>query len=163
MLNQAKPFRRRPYTLSPDAPPLWHALAMLDAGDREPAMTALESVLQGSGDPVERAIAHYSRGIVAARDPALMEELARREVVLEICPTSNLRTGALRDEGQLAEVVATLQDAGVPLVIATDGPEMIGTRLRTEHELLVACGALTVEQAREADARAHRVSVLART
>lgn len=99
-------------------------------------------------------------GIIAAMDPRLLEEVLEAGVVLEICPTSNVRTGAVRDEEQMAEVVFALESAGVPLVIATDGPEMIGTRLRAEHAMLVRRGALTVEGARRANARGHEVSFI---
>ncbi len=34
-------------------------------------------------------------GIASIHDPALMDLLADRRIPLEICPTSNLRTGAL--------------------------------------------------------------------
>ena len=68
--------------------------------------------------------------------------------MLEICPTSNVRTGAVRDEAQMAEIVFELEAAGIPMVIATDGPEMIGTRLRAEYAMLVRLGALSAEAAR---------------
>jgi len=68
LLSQTRPFRRRPYALSPEAPQLWHALAALDAGDRRNARAALDTVLETSGDPVERGMAHYYRGVLAARD-----------------------------------------------------------------------------------------------
>jgi aminodeoxyfutalosine deaminase len=81
-----------------------------------------------------------------------------RGTVLELCPTSNLRTGAVRSEAQLAEIVFELQSSGARIVVATDGPEMVGTRLRAEYARLVRLGALTREQAREANARAHEVT-----
>lgn len=71
MLSQAGVFRRRPYTLSPNAPLLWRGLAALDtlgAGDREQALVALDSTLQNSTHPVERRMAHYYLGALAARD-----------------------------------------------------------------------------------------------
>ena len=40
-------------------------------------------------------------GILAARDPALMDALRAAGIVLEICPTSNLLTKALRDEDEV--------------------------------------------------------------
>ena len=80
--------------------------------------------------------------------------------MLEICPTSNVRTGAVRDEEQMAEIVFGLEAAGVPLVIATDGPEMIGTRLRAEYAMLVRRGALSLGGARAANDRGHRVSFI---
>ena len=74
-------------------------------------------------------------------EPRLLSDAPwRRGVVLEVCPTSNVRTGAVRDEEQMAEIVFGLEAAGVPLVVATDGPEMIGTRLRAEYAMLVRRG-----------------------
>ncbi len=58
----------------------------------------------------------------------------------------------------MAEIVFALRAAGVEVVIATDGPEMIGTRLRAEYAMLVRLGAFTKAQAREMNARAHEVS-----
>ena len=69
--------------------------------------------------------------------------------------------GEVRGEEQAAEIVYSLQAAGVGLVVATDGPEMIGTRLRAEYGMLTRLGALTPEQAHEANERAHRVSFVA--
>ena len=111
---------------------------------------------------LELGVDRIGHGIIAAQEPRLVEQILRREVVLEVCPTSNIRTRAVHDEVQMAEVVYALQSDGVPLVLATDGPEMIGTRLRAEHALLVRLGALTADQAREANRRAHRVSFVSR-
>ena len=44
------------------------------------------------------------------------------------------------------------------IVLATDGPEMIGTRLRAEYQMLVRLGALSRERARAINERAHEVS-----
>jgi adenosine deaminase len=93
-------------------------------------------------------------------EPRLLELVLERGTVLEICPTSNVRTGAVRDEVQMAEIVFGLESAGVPLVVATDGPEMIGTRLRAEYAMLVRYGALSAEGARRANERGHRVSFI---
>ncbi len=68
MLSQAGTFRRRPYTLSPDAPLLWRGLAALDASDREQALVALDSVLRNPTDSVEQGMAHYYLGVLAAQD-----------------------------------------------------------------------------------------------
>jgi adenosine deaminase len=99
-------------------------------------------------------------GIITAMDPRLQEAVLEAGVVLEICPTSNVRTGAVRDADQMAEIVFELETAGVPIVIATDGPEMIGTRLRAEYAMLVRRGALSPEAARRANARGHAVSFI---
>ena len=54
-------------------------------------------------------------GILAAGDAELMKELREREVVLEICPTSNLLTKALADEEAVRDVFRTFVENGVAL------------------------------------------------
>jgi aminodeoxyfutalosine deaminase len=72
-------------------------------------------------------------GIGAAGDPRLLEHLAEHGIPLEVCPTSNLRTGAVRDiaEHPLPALVA----AGVPVTLATDDPGMFHTDLDAEYLL----------------------------
>jgi adenosine deaminase len=94
-------------------------------------------------------------GILAARDDALMDALRETEIVLEICPTSNLLTKALPDEDAVRDTFQTFVDRGVLFTIATDGPEMMRTHLRDELELLVRIGALDREQVTQANARGH--------
>jgi adenosine deaminase len=107
---------------------------------------------------LDLGVDRIGHGIIAAFDDELLARVREAGVTLEICPTSNLRTRAVRDESQMAEIVYALAAAGVRLVVATDGPEMIGTRLRAEHAMLVRLGALTAEQARAANSLAHEVS-----
>jgi adenosine deaminase len=97
-------------------------------------------------------------GILAARDPSLMRELVSREIVLEICPTSNLLTKALSGEDELHDTIAAFVQHDVPFTIATDGPEMMRTRLRDEFELLLRIGALDDSRLREANDRGHEAS-----
>jgi adenosine deaminase len=97
-------------------------------------------------------------GILAAGDEELMRDLKQAEVVLEICPTSNLLTKALKDEDAVREVFRTFVEHGVRFTIATDGPEMMHTHLRDEFELLLRIGALTQEELDEANLRGHESS-----
>jgi adenosine deaminase len=97
-------------------------------------------------------------GILAAGDEGLMRTLRESEVVLEICPTSNLLTKALPDEGAIRDVFRTFVAHGVRFTIATDGPEMMRTHLRDEFDLLLRTGALTQEELDEANARGHEAS-----
>lgn len=70
-------------------------------------------------------------GIAAVHDPALMELLAERGIVLEVCPTSNVctRSTPSLDEHPLPALVA----AGVPVTINSDDPPMFGTTLTREY------------------------------
>jgi aminodeoxyfutalosine deaminase len=77
-------------------------------------------------------------GIRAVDDAALLAELVDRRIVLDVCLTSNLRTG----------VVASLEDhplpalraAGIPCSINTDDPAMFGTDLGREYDLAAQLG-----------------------
>src|SRR6266568_2441194 len=99
-------------------------------------------------------------GILAAGDEELMTALREAEIVLEICPTSNLLTKALPDEDAIRDTFRTFVDHGVRFTIATDGPEMMRTHLRDELELLLRIGALSAEELDEANARGHEVSFI---
>jgi adenosine deaminase len=89
-----------------------------------------------------------------------MAALREREIVLEICPTSNLLTKALADEDAVRETFRVFSENGVPFTIATDGPEMMRTHLRDEFDLLLRVGALNEDELRAANARAHEASFL---
>jgi len=99
-------------------------------------------------------------GILAAGDEELMRHLKAAEIVLEICPTSNLLTKALPDEDAVRDVFRTFVEHGVRFTIATDGPEMMHTHLRDEFELLLRIGALTQDELDEANARGHESSFI---
>src|SRR3954467_1823342 len=100
-------------------------------------------------------------GILAARDPELMEAIREADITLEICPTSNLLTKALADEEAVRETFRTFVDHGVPFTIATDGPEMMRTHLRDEFELLLRIGALSDDELASANERGHDASFVA--
>ena len=97
-------------------------------------------------------------GILAARNPELMAALREQEIVLEICPTSNLLTRALADEDAVRDTFRAFVEHGVAFTIATDGPEMMRTHLRDEFELLQRIGALDEDELAEANARGHEAS-----
>jgi aminodeoxyfutalosine deaminase len=77
-------------------------------------------------------------GIRAIDDAGLVRELAGRGIVLDVCPLSNLRTGAVRslDEHPLPRLVA----AGVRCSISTDDPAMFDTDLTRDYEAAESFG-----------------------
>jgi adenosine deaminase len=97
-------------------------------------------------------------GVLAARDPTLMRLLRDAAVTLEICPTSNLLTGALAGEDEVRETFRRFVEHGVAFTIATDGPEMMRTHLRDELALLHRIGALDEHEIAQANARGHVAS-----
>nr|WP_308199253.1 adenosine deaminase [Saccharothrix sp. S26] len=72
-------------------------------------------------------------GINAVADPELLRRLAAEGITLEVCPTSNLRTGAVRAIED--HPLPRLLDAGVPVTLATDDPGMFHTDLDREYLL----------------------------
>ena len=101
-------------------------------------------------------------GILAARDPELMRLLRDAGTVLEICPTSNLLTKALAGEEALRDTMRAFVDHGVAFTIATDGPEMMRTRIRDELDLLLRIAALDEDELRAANATGHEASFVRR-
>lgn len=72
-------------------------------------------------------------GLAAAQDPELMEVMAEKQVPVEVCISSNLRTRACRE---LAEhPVRKFFDQGLMVTLNTDDPAMFQTSLNKEYEL----------------------------
>lgn len=101
-------------------------------------------------------------GILCAYDEKLIEEVKRQSVTLEICPTSNLRTRAVRDLAELRHIIRTLREREVAFTINTDGPEMLLTTVVREYQLLLNEGILTEDEARACMTQAQRASFLNR-
>ena len=91
-------------------------------------------------------------GLGAMHDPALLEMLAERRIPLEICPTSNICTGALarqltRDSARIAEhPLPDLLRQGLAVVLSTDDPAMFHTSLLAEYAHTAAMGLTEVER-----------------
>lgn len=98
-------------------------------------------------------IGHGSRVV---DDPATLAWAAERGIAFEVCPTSNLLTGAarsIRDHPMQAMLAA-----GCRVVLGDDDPITTGQRLGAEERLLVAEGALTPGQMRDIHRTAAQVA-----
>src|SRR5271156_5940088 len=54
--------------------------------------------------------------------PELLKELAKRQITLEVCPTSYCQTGTLKDLSGLRLVFERCKKAGVAIAVCTDNP-----------------------------------------
>ncbi len=77
-------------------------------------------------------------GIRATDDPRLLEELAARAIVCDVCPISNLRTRAV--DSLEAHPLSVMLDAGVLCSVSTDDPAMFDTDLTREYETAARLG-----------------------
>ena len=97
-------------------------------------------------------------GLTAIEDPELMEELATRQIPVEICLNSNLRTGCC----------VTLQnhpvrryfDQGLMITLNSDDPAMFGSTLNQEYELAQKEFGFTDEHLRELARNSFEASFL---
>ena len=105
----------------------------------------------GGPDAVSEAIdvlgaERIGHGIAAMRSEALMDSLAQSGVPLEICPTSNFRTGALARQlakpavSEADHPLAMLVRRGVRVTLGDDDPAMFETSLTAEYELAQRIG-----------------------
>jgi aminodeoxyfutalosine deaminase len=97
-------------------------------------------------------------GLTAWQDPELVEELSQRQVPVEICLSSNVRTGCCPS---LAEhPLRTYFDHGLMVTLNTDDPAMFGTSLSKEYQLAQATFDFTDEHLRELARNSFEASFL---
>ena len=87
-----------------------------------------ESVRQALALP---GISRISHGVRAVEDPALVEEIAERGIVLEVCPTSNVATKVF--SGYESHPLRALHEAGVKLTLGSDDPPYFGATIGGEY------------------------------
>jgi len=99
------------------------------------------------GEAIELlGVDRIGHGIAAIHDPVLMDLLAERRIPLEICPQSNIRTGALacqlgRDDVRIEDhPLPKLFRHGIPVVLSTDDPALFHTTLSDEYALAARLG-----------------------
>lgn len=142
-------------------PPEWFAEVYARAAEHDLHLTAHagesagpESIWGALNLKAER-IGH---GLTAGQDAELIEELAERQVPIEICVTSNLRTGCCADVAQ--HPVRSYFDEGLMLTINSDDPAMFRTSLVEEYALAQQAFAFTDEQLRELARNSFEASFL---
>ncbi len=75
-------------------------------------------------------VERIGHGIRAVEDEALIAYLAGNRIPLEVCPTSNVKTGVV--DCYSTHPVKALHEAGVPITISTDDPTFFDTTLTDE-------------------------------
>ncbi len=97
-------------------------------------------------EALEIGAERIGHGIAAMHSAALTEKLVESRTALEVCPTSNLQTGALARQLGLPDAriedhpLALLVERGLDVVLSTDDPAMFHTTLNTEYALGLRLG-----------------------
>jgi len=123
----------------------------------ETAATGPEGVLAVIEKLQPTRIGH---GIAAAKSEEAMRKLVERDIVLELCPSSNLRTHAVENLGEFGHIVQQFRKFGVRTTINTDGTYLLGTTLRQEFDLLLNNEILSQAEATKAIETARAASFM---
>lgn len=95
-------------------------------------------------DALEIGVDRIGHGIILRERPDLLKELIRRGTVVEVNPTSNLRTGAVASYRE--HPVRAWKDAGLTVTLSTDDPGVFGIDLAHEYESLAREAGFTAEE-----------------
>lgn len=95
-------------------------------------------------------------GLVAADDPLLLATLAAREIFVELCPRSNVLTGALASLEQYP--LRAFLEAGVPCCLNTDDRTLFGLDLAGEYRAAAETLGLEANEAAAMQAAARKAA-----
>jgi aminodeoxyfutalosine deaminase len=96
--------------------------------------------------------------LTAAQDPDLIDELGQRQIPLELCITSNLRTGVCKSITE--HPAKSYFDQGLMVTLNTDDPALFGTTLSREYQLAQDAFGFTDEHLRELARNSFEASFL---
>ncbi len=82
---------------------------------------------------LELPVTRISHGVRAIEDPAVVSELAEREIVLECCPTSNVVLGLYPSYEE--HPLPQLRAAGVRVTLGSDDPPYFGATIDGEYAI----------------------------
>jgi adenosine deaminase len=112
-----------------------HACAIARAGGL--AIVPHAGLLEGAGN-VRKALevlspSRIAHGVRAAEDPTLLEELARRRIPCDACPSAEVGLGLFSEPSRLP--LKQMLAAGVPLTLGADDPLLFGSSIAQEYGL----------------------------
>jgi adenosine deaminase len=90
-------------------------------------------------DSVRDALRHANpdrigHGIAIFTDEALLDEIRRHDIHIEMCPTSNVLTGAVKS--METHPIRRAREIGMNISVSTDDPAPFGCSMNSEYELI---------------------------
>jgi adenosine deaminase len=76
-------------------------------------------------------VEHIGHGVAASRDPELIDCLMKRNITVETCPVSNLRTRVVSSLKK--HPIRSFLEKGLTVTVSTDDPSMFGTDMNNEY------------------------------
>jgi len=90
------------------------------------------------------------QGLLCIKDKKLMQDIVNQGIVLESCPTSNLRNSVVKNIAELRKIFKTYLKYNIKFTINTDGPEMYKSNICQEQDLLIKNKILTPSEVKQA-------------
>ncbi|GGI04134.1 MULTISPECIES: adenosine deaminase [Mammaliicoccus] len=108
----------------------------------------IHNIIEG----IELGARRIGHGVAAISDDTALEYIKNRNVLLEICPTSNLQTKAIQTLAELN--IRKLIEQDIPFNINTDNRTVSSTNLNTEYELLYNHNLMTIDEIKDINIKA---------
>lgn len=97
-------------------------------------------------------------GIRCLEDPVLVEELRRRQIPLEVCPTSNVCLGIVPELKE--HPLPSLIQQGLYITINSDDPALFSTCLNEEYQKIMDCFGYSIQEIKQLVKNGIRASFL---
>lgn len=89
-------------------------------------------------------------GLLCVKDKKLMKDIVDQGIVLESCPTSNIKNSVVKDVAELKQIFKTYLKNKIKFTINTDGPEMYSSNMCQEQNLLIKNKILSTAEVKKA-------------
>ncbi len=113
-----------------------------------------ESIRTGLKFGAER-IGH---GVRCLEDKELLKKLKSKGTLLEICPTSNLQTGATKAKKNKKYPIESIFEAGIAVGLNTDNDTVSNTDIEKEYEWVLGNTSLTVDNLKQMNLASARAA-----